>query len=46
MGKTRSNQRETCPIVTLSTTNPTLTGLGSIPGSAMMGRQPTAWATA
>jgi len=28
-GKNRSTQRKACPIVTLSTTNPTRTGLGS-----------------
>jgi hypothetical protein len=31
-GENRSTRRETCPSATLSTTNPTWTDLGSIPG--------------
>jgi hypothetical protein len=31
-GENRSTRGETCPIVTLSTTNPTRTDLGSKPG--------------
>jgi hypothetical protein len=45
-GENRSTPRETCPVVTLSTINPTRTGLESNPGLRSEGRRITAIAMA